>query len=87
MVPEAVLTETEAGLMPEGHGWFVVNARDVRRWQNDKFGRPAGFEGDSESRGGREVRCEHASGDDEPEGGVRTRPTGEMTRYREGWLH
>ena len=30
MVPEAPLEETEAGLVPAGHGWFVVNARDAR---------------------------------------------------------
>ena len=31
MVPEAPLEETEAGLVPVGGGWFVVNAR-VARW-------------------------------------------------------
>ena len=30
MVPEASLVQTEAGLVPEGSGWFVVNARDAR---------------------------------------------------------
>src|SRR5689334_6006413 len=30
MVPEAELAETEAGLVPGGEGWFVVNARDAR---------------------------------------------------------
>jgi|SRR5581483_2572400 len=30
MVPEAPLEQTEAGLVPAGHGWFVVNARDAR---------------------------------------------------------
>ena len=30
MVPEAELTETEAGLVPAGAGWFVMNARDGR---------------------------------------------------------
>ena len=29
MVSDALLKETEAGLVPEGDGWFVVNARDV----------------------------------------------------------
>jgi uncharacterized cupin superfamily protein len=29
VVPEAKLKETELGLVPEGEGWFVVNARDV----------------------------------------------------------
>jgi hypothetical protein len=27
---EARLVETESGLVPEGDGWFVVNARDAR---------------------------------------------------------
>ena len=31
MVPEAPLEETEAGLVPVGGGWFVVNAR-LARW-------------------------------------------------------
>jgi uncharacterized cupin superfamily protein len=30
MVPEATLKETEHGLVPEGEGWFVINARDAR---------------------------------------------------------
>lgn len=27
--PEAPLEQTEAGLVPEGEGWFVVNAREA----------------------------------------------------------
>ncbi len=30
MVPEAPLDKTEAGLVPAGGGWFVLNARDAR---------------------------------------------------------
>jgi uncharacterized cupin superfamily protein len=30
MVPEAPLEQTDEGLAPAGHGWFVVNARDAR---------------------------------------------------------
>ena len=30
MVPEAELQETEAGLVPAGTGWFVLNAKDAR---------------------------------------------------------
>lgn len=30
MVPEAELEPTDAGLVPAGHGWFVLNARDAR---------------------------------------------------------
>ena len=48
MVPEAVLEETEAGLAPEGEGWFVVNARDVRWWRHDVLGQWAEFEGEPE---------------------------------------
>ena len=35
MVPEAPLEETEAGFMPAGEGWFVLNAREAawRRWE------------------------------------------------------
>ena len=29
-VPEAPLTETDAGLVAQAHGWFVMNARDAR---------------------------------------------------------
>jgi uncharacterized cupin superfamily protein len=32
MVPEAPLEETNAGLVPAGKGWFVMNARDGRWW-------------------------------------------------------
>jgi uncharacterized cupin superfamily protein len=30
VVPEAELEPTDAGLVPAGHGWFVLNARDAR---------------------------------------------------------
>ena len=30
MVPEAPLEPTEAGLVPAGEGWFVLNAREAR---------------------------------------------------------
>jgi uncharacterized cupin superfamily protein len=30
VVPEAELTPTDAGLVPAGPGWFVLNARDAR---------------------------------------------------------
>ena len=29
MVPEAKLERTEHGLVPQGDGWFVINARDA----------------------------------------------------------
>ena len=49
MVPEAKLGETQHGLVPEGDGWFVVNARDARWSEKDHvFGRAARFEGAEE---------------------------------------
>src|SRR5438034_1708534 len=35
MVPEAPLEQTEAGLVPAGEGWFVLNARDARWWHRE----------------------------------------------------
>jgi uncharacterized cupin superfamily protein len=48
MVPEARLESTEHGLVPNGEGWFVLNARDAR-WR-DGNGRAAicEFEGEPE---------------------------------------
>ena len=39
MVPEAPLEQTEAGLVPKGDGWFVLNAKDARWYYAG--GRPA----------------------------------------------
>jgi len=33
-VPEAKLKQTEAGLVPDSGGWFVMNARDARWFDN-----------------------------------------------------
>ena len=38
MVPEARLNETDAGLVPEGEGWFVVNLRDAAWWRSEDRG-------------------------------------------------
>jgi uncharacterized cupin superfamily protein len=46
MVEEARLVSTENGLVPEGEGWFVVNAREARWLENETFGRYTRFEGD-----------------------------------------
>jgi uncharacterized cupin superfamily protein len=35
MVPEAPLEQTEHGRVPQGEGWFVLNARDAR-WREGK---------------------------------------------------
>jgi uncharacterized cupin superfamily protein len=38
MVPEAPLESTDAGLVPAGEGWFVLNARDARWVERDGRG-------------------------------------------------
>jgi uncharacterized cupin superfamily protein len=35
VIPEAELEQTEAGLVPAGKGWFVINAREAR-WRDRK---------------------------------------------------
>jgi quercetin dioxygenase-like cupin family protein len=47
-VPEAQLTQTEAGLVAEGEGWFVVNARDVTWIRSEERGQDTDFEGRTE---------------------------------------
>jgi uncharacterized cupin superfamily protein len=48
MVPEAPLESTEHGLVPQGEGWFVLNARDAR-WRYAKGrGAVCDFEGEPE---------------------------------------
>ena len=46
MVPEAPLEGTNAGLVPKGEGWFVVNARAARWFENVDFGASTVFEGE-----------------------------------------
>jgi uncharacterized cupin superfamily protein len=46
MVPEAKLQETDSGLVPEGEGWFVLNAKDSR-WFEHPFGEWTRFEGNA----------------------------------------
>jgi uncharacterized cupin superfamily protein len=46
VVPEAPLERTDAGLVPAGEGWFVVNARAARWFENEDFGASTVFEGD-----------------------------------------
>jgi uncharacterized cupin superfamily protein len=43
---EAPLVETGAGVVPQGEGWFVVNARDAAWLRNDAFGARCTFEAD-----------------------------------------
>jgi uncharacterized cupin superfamily protein len=46
MVPEAKLKSTEQGLVPEGEGWFVLNARDARWRHADGRSAVCDLEGD-----------------------------------------
>jgi uncharacterized cupin superfamily protein len=45
-MPEAKLTATEDGVVPEGEGWFVLNARDARWMHTDSLGSCVTFEGE-----------------------------------------
>ena len=47
MSEEARLTSSDGGLVPEGGGWFVVNARDAPWWHHDTFGSSVVFEGET----------------------------------------
>jgi len=44
-VGEAKLRQTEAGLEPEGKGWFVVNAAEAAGTHTDDYGEGVRFEG------------------------------------------
>ena len=44
-VPEAQLKQTDAGLVVESEGWFVLNARDVRWWRSEAKGQGTEYEG------------------------------------------
>ena len=46
MVPEASLKPTESGIVPDGDGWFVLNAREARWYGSDELGKFCPFEGD-----------------------------------------
>ncbi len=43
-VPEAPLEPTPNGLVPEGEGWFVLNAQGARWWHREGRGAYCGFE-------------------------------------------
>ncbi|HEX6723641.1 MAG TPA: cupin domain-containing protein [Gaiella sp.] len=45
MTTEAELVRTEHGLVPKGHGWFVLNARDTQWWEREGRGVLCEFEG------------------------------------------
>jgi uncharacterized cupin superfamily protein len=47
-VPEATLNETAKGTIPEGEGWFVLNARDASWIRSEARGQDTDFEGRQE---------------------------------------
>jgi uncharacterized cupin superfamily protein len=47
-MPEAPLEQTEHGLMPNGEGWFVLNARDAHWWDRGPRGKVMSFDGEPE---------------------------------------
>ena len=47
-VREAQLKMTDAGLIPQGEGWFILNARDVSWIRSDERGQDTDFEGGQE---------------------------------------
>ena len=47
-VREAQLKRTEAGLIPQGDGWFVLNAHDVSWIRSDERGQDTDFEGEQD---------------------------------------
>ena len=47
-VSEATLTKTELGLVPEGEGWFVANAREVTWITSEERGQDTDFQGRTE---------------------------------------
>jgi uncharacterized cupin superfamily protein len=47
-VREAQLKRTEAGLIPQGEGWFVLSARDVSWIRSEERGQDTDFEGGQE---------------------------------------
>jgi uncharacterized cupin superfamily protein len=48
MVPEARLKDSGAGLVPEGAGWFVLNAREARWWDKPGQGHSLPLTGDDD---------------------------------------
>jgi quercetin dioxygenase-like cupin family protein len=46
--PEAELKKIDAGLVPQGEGWFVLNARDASWIRSDERGQDTDFEGGQE---------------------------------------
>ncbi|HZG35419.1 MAG TPA: cupin domain-containing protein [Gaiellaceae bacterium] len=47
-VPEAELKQTSDGLIPQGDGWFVLNARDATWIRSEERGQDTDFQGGQE---------------------------------------
>jgi uncharacterized cupin superfamily protein len=47
-VPQAELKTTDLGLVPQGNGWFVLNARDATWIRSEERGQDTDFEGGQE---------------------------------------
>jgi uncharacterized cupin superfamily protein len=45
-MPDATLNPTENGLVPQGDGWYVLNARETKWLHSHGAGSYCGFEGD-----------------------------------------
>jgi uncharacterized cupin superfamily protein len=45
-LPKAPLEPTDDGTLPQGDGWFVLNAKDARWFHTEPGGAYCGFEGD-----------------------------------------
>src|SRR5437762_1387474 len=48
MVPEAPIESTEHGLVPNGDGWFVLNAREARWYHAEGRSALCDFEGETD---------------------------------------
>jgi uncharacterized cupin superfamily protein len=46
MLPEARLEQTDAGLVPHGEGWFVLNTKDAAWLSHERFGSACTWEGE-----------------------------------------
>ena len=46
-VPEAKLTEADAGVVPEGEGWFILNIAEAQGFRSERFGVAVRFEGET----------------------------------------
>jgi uncharacterized cupin superfamily protein len=47
MVPEARIEHTDDGRVPQGEGWYIVNARDAQWGHTPEMGSYVHFEGDA----------------------------------------